>query len=251
MRKTKASSARIRVLGPILVVSALAGSVLLAPAAIGVDSAALRNAVTVAGIREHQQALQNIADANGGTRLAGTAGYDESADYVYDRLVAAGYSPVRQQFDFAFFQETATPELDRVSPDPKSYVEGTDILTMQYSGSGDPTAPLVTTNDIVIPPTPAPSSTSGCETSDFPANTLGSIVLIQRGTCTFGEKATNAEDLGAVGVIIFNEGNPGRTDVLDGTLGGPDFTIPVTGTSFAVGEELFNLLGAGPVTMHM
>ncbi|MGH2679151.1 MAG: M28 family peptidase [Actinomycetota bacterium] len=205
----------------------------------------------MAGIREHQQALQNIADANGGTRLAGTAGYDESADYVYDRLVAAGYSPVRQQFDFAFFQETATPELDRVSPDPKSYVEGTDFLTMQYSGSGDPTAPLVTTNDIVIPPTPAPSSTSGCETSDFPANTLGSIVLIQRGTCTFGEKATNAEDLGAVGVIIFNEGNPGRTDVLDGTLGGPDFTIPVTGTSFAVGEELFNLLGAGPVTMHM
>lgn len=76
-------------------------------------------------------------------------------------------------------------------------------------------------------------------------------MLIQRGTCTFAQKATNAQDLGAVGVIIFNEGNPGRTDVFGGTLGGPDFTIPVTGTSFAVGEELFNLLGSGPVTMHM
>ncbi|MGH2655482.1 MAG: M20/M25/M40 family metallo-hydrolase [Actinomycetota bacterium] len=207
--------------------------------------------MTLSGIREHQAAFQAIADANDDTRLAGTPGYDESADYVFDRLVDAGYSPVRQQFDFAFFQETATPQLDRVSPDPKTYVHGTDFFTMDYSGSGNPTAPLVTTNDIVIPPTPAPSSTSGCEASDFPANTSGSIVLIQRGTCTFAQKATNAQNLGAVGVIIFNEGNPGRTDLFGGTLGGPDFTIPVTGTSFAVGEELYNLLQAGAVTMHM
>lgn len=254
MGNTKPRIARVRVFGPVSLVLALAGSALIAPsapAAVGIDSSALRTAVTVAGIREHQAALQAIADGNDGTRLAGTPGYDESADYVYERLVAAGYSPTRQQFDFAFFQETAPPELDRVSPDPKTYVEGTDFLTMQYSGSGNPTAPLVTTNDVVIPPTPAPSSTSGCESSDFPVNTAGSIVLIQRGTCTFGQKATNAQDLGAVGVIILNEGNPGRTDVFGGTLGGPDFTIPVTGTSFAVGEELFNLLGSGPVTMHM
>ncbi|MGL5859617.1 MAG: M28 family metallopeptidase, partial [Angustibacter sp.] len=39
-------------------------------------------------------------------------------------------------------------------------------------------------------------------------------------------------------VLIFNEGQPGRTDVLQGTLGEPSITIPVVGTSFAVGEEL-------------
>jgi hypothetical protein len=34
---------------------------------------------------------------------------------------------------------------------------------------------------------------------------------LQRGTCTFEIKATNALATGAVGVIIFNEGQPGRT----------------------------------------
>jgi Zn-dependent M28 family amino/carboxypeptidase len=51
-------------------------------------------------------------------------------------------------------------------------------------------------------------------------------------------------------VVIFNEGQPGRTDAIIGTLGSPDFTIPVIGTSFAIGEELHTLL-AGVVTVHI
>ena len=43
-----------------------------------------------------------------------------------------------------------------------------------------------------------------------------------RGTCTFFQKAQNAEAAGAIGVIIFNEGQPGRTETLAGTLGDPD-----------------------------
>ncbi|MGH3451692.1 MAG: PA domain-containing protein, partial [Haloechinothrix sp.] len=211
-----------------LTVLALAVTLVAAPSAeadVATDSSALRNAVAVAGIREHQAAFQAVADANGGTRLAGTAGYDESADYVYDRLVDAGYSPVRQQFEFPFFQEIAPPALDRVSPDPVAFTEGTDFLTQQYSGSGNVTEEVVPTNDIVIPPGPvASTSNSGCEASDFPAEVAGNIALIQRGTCTFHDKALNAQTAGAVGVIIFNEGQPGRTDVIGGTLGSPDFT---------------------------
>jgi hypothetical protein len=37
-------------------------------------------------------------------------------------------------------------------------------------------------------------------------------------------------------VIIFNEGQPGRQELLTGTLG-PPFTIPVVGLSFADGAE--------------
>ena len=33
--------------------------------------------------------------------------------------------------------------------------------------------------------------------------------MIQRGTCDFGLKAKNAQDRGALGVIIFNEGTIG------------------------------------------
>jgi hypothetical protein len=44
--------------------------------------ALLLECVTLEGVREHQAAFQAIADANGGTRLSGTSGYDESVEYV-------------------------------------------------------------------------------------------------------------------------------------------------------------------------
>ncbi|CAN7581433.1 hypothetical protein LJR175_004256 [Variovorax sp. LjRoot175] len=62
----------------------------LAPAfaAVSIDTVALRNAVTVDGVRAHQFALQGIADANQGTRVAGSPGHDASAAYVYNKLAA-------------------------------------------------------------------------------------------------------------------------------------------------------------------
>src|SRR5262245_42905739 len=55
------------------------------------ESRELRRAVTVPGIRQHQRALQRIADRNGGTRAANTPGYDESVDYIVRKARAAGY----------------------------------------------------------------------------------------------------------------------------------------------------------------
>jgi Zn-dependent M28 family amino/carboxypeptidase len=82
------------------------------------------------------------------------------------------------------------------------------------------------------------TSTSGCEASDFSGFTAGSIALIQRGTCTFETKVTNAQAAGASAVILFNQGNtPERSELFVGTLGKP-FTIPVVGASFAHGAEL-------------
>ena len=132
----------------------------------------------------------------------------------------------------------------------RDYVLGTDFDVMAYSGPGDVTANVVPTSDIIIPPSATPSSTSGCEASDFPATTAGNVALIQRGTCTFEQKANNAQAAGAVAVIIFNEGQPGRTDLIGGTLGNPE-TIPVLDTTFAVGEELYNLTQTSTVSVHI
>jgi Zn-dependent M28 family amino/carboxypeptidase len=53
-------------------------------------------------------------------------------------------------------------------------------------------------------------------------------------------------------VIIFNEGQEGRTDAINGTLGSPDGqTVPVVGASFAVGESLYDLVQAGSVSVHL
>jgi hypothetical protein len=55
---------------------------------------------------------------------------------------------------------------------------------------------------------PSPGgSTSGCEPSDFPAETSGAVSLIQRGTCAFTLKLQNAVEARAIGVILFNEGD--------------------------------------------
>ena len=108
-----------------------------------------------------------------------------------------------------------------------------------------PTAEIQPAGGIVIPPTPTSSSTSGCTAADFSGFTSGRIALIQRGGCNFGVKVLNAQAAGATGVVIFNEGNPGRTGVLNGSLvdaAGNTFvpTIPVAFTSFDIGQNLLN-----------
>jgi len=213
------------------------------------DSSALRQAVTVEAVFGHMEALNQIAAANGGERASGTPGYQASVDYVVGLLEPAGYQITVQPFDFPFFDQLSPPELQRVSPDPKTFLNETDFLTMLYSGSGDATAPVQAV-DVLMPPTGG--STSGCEAADFAGFTAGNVALLQRGTCTFFDKATNAEAAGASAVIIYNEGNtPDRVGLLAGTLGQPGVGIPVLGTSFAVGEELFTNLQAGETVVRV
>ena len=155
----------------------------------------------------------------------GHARVRRSADYVARRLRAIGYTVTEQEFVFPFYRELQPAELEQVSPTPKVYETG----TFDYSGSGELTGPVFATNDIEIPPNPnpPPNSTSGCEPGDFtPAAAEPAVALVQRGTCTFGDKVANAEAAGYDAVIIFNEGNPGREELFIGTLGRP-FDIPV------------------------
>ena len=229
-------------------------SVSLVSSAVKVDTSALLEAVTVEGVRMHQAAFQDIADANGGTRVSGSPGYDASVAYVADEMLAAGYQVTIQPFEFAFFQEisssfsqTFTPVRDFV---PFDFSDGTgDYDVMTYSGSGivDDKA-VVPTNDVIIPfPPDANTSTSGCEVDDFidsggSSLVEGKVALIQRGTCSFRLKAQNAEDAGAVAALIFNEGQAdlGRDGVVLGTLGSPGINIPVVGISYSLGVEFFD-----------
>jgi Zn-dependent M28 family amino/carboxypeptidase len=236
---------------------ALPGGVSAAPTT---NSQALRDAVNVPGMQDHMAALQAIADANGGTRASGTPGYDASLEYVKDQLEETGYYDVTvQEFLYDVFRDVPpADEMERVSPEPRVYTQNVEFVTMDYSGNGDVTGELVATNDIVIPPgAEASTSNSGCEPGDFtPASeTEDQIAMIQRGTCDFFVKAENAEAAGYDAAIIFNEGQEGRQETLLGTLTADDTsTIPVVGTSFADGEELYNMLtdaDPDPVIMRM
>jgi Zn-dependent M28 family amino/carboxypeptidase len=237
-----------RIISLAIVAAAFLVAVPLGATAVGTDSTALRTAVGVPGATTHLNTFQGFANASGGTRVDGTSGFENSVTYVAQQAAAAGLNVTVQRFDFDRFEETAPPVLARVTPTAKAYVDQTDFATMDYSGSGDVTAPLVPVNDIDLN---APGgSTAGCELADFPDMT-GKIALIQRGTCAFRQKAENAAAKGAVGVIVFNEGNAvpddDRVGLLFGTLDPPMFSLPVVGTSFAVGKELFQ----NPGTYHL
>ncbi len=238
-----------------VVAAVLAGTLVPATAAAAPDpnkvSAELRQDVQVGGIRHHQQALQDIATLNGGTRASGTPGYDASAAYVMRRLERAGYRPRLQEFSFKLFSELAPAQLHRVSPDPRTYADPDEFTIMDYSGSGEVTAPI-TPVDLQLPPPQAPGSTSGCEAEDFAGFPDGNVALVQRGTCPFADKVANAEAAGASAVVVFNEGQPGRTDTVAGTLGEDStVTIPAIGASFAVGEDLAQRAENGEVVVHV
>jgi hypothetical protein len=169
----------------------------------------------------------------------------------------AGYNVAIQQYTFTYYAYTGIPTLSQTSPTPHDYVLGDEWGPGQSTGSvtGGTVQPA---GGIVLPPTPTPTSASGCSASDFSGFVPGRIALIQRGTCFFGVKVQNAQAAGASGVIIFNEGNttPDRTGLLVGSLsdaaGNPIIpTIPVAFTTFAVGQSLYNQAQQSPPVMNL
>jgi minor extracellular serine protease Vpr len=95
-------------------------------------------------------------------------------------------------------------------------------------------------------PIAVPANEIGCSASGgIPGNMAGKVVLIRRGTCTFAEKAMNAQNAGAAGVIIYNN-VPGR---FTPTVAPAPVTIPVVAVSDAEGVKIANLLRSGAVNM--
>ena len=210
----------------------------------------LRSAIKDERMVKHLDALNTIGIEQGGNRASGFEGYGASVQYMLTELRAVGYKPTVQRFNFVTFQEVSDPILREVSPTPKEYGQD-EFATMSYSASGDSGEQAIVPVDVNLDPVPANrTSTSGCEDADFAGFPAKAIALMQRGTCTFAEKVVNAQEAGASGAIIFNQGNdPGRVDVIAGTLGEtaqdgqpdpPDVTIPAVGISFAEGERLAN-----------
>jgi len=221
-----------KILAVLGIVALLAGMlVAVVSAAVGVDSSELREVVTADNIWEH------LVWLNGnGPRVSGTPGYDAAAAYVYGMLDAAGYNVAYQNFTYDLWEELSLPVLEQVSPNPVVYppYDVTGFATMEYSGDGNVTAEVVQ------------AANYGCSASDFAgADFTGRIALIERGVCYFSDKAMNAEAAGAAGAIVFND--YARQEAFLGTLGGPVVSIPVVGSSYAVGQEL----AVGGVIAHL
>jgi minor extracellular serine protease Vpr len=115
-----------------------------------------------------------------------------------------------------------------------------DRLPIGYqNASGAPRAPLGGTFQIEATGNPA-STSDAC--TPLPGGSLdGRIALIRRGTCSFYQKAFNAEQAGAGGVVIYNNvaGRVGAT-----VAGDPPITIPVVTITAFDGELIHSRLPA-------
>ena len=200
----------------------------------------------------HMQEFQRIADENPSpadlhpSRNSGEPGYKASVDYVAQVMKDAGYDVRIQPYKFTYFAYITRPTFSEVSAPAHDYALNAEWNPGQSTGTAH--AEIQPAGGIVIPPSATPSSSSGCTMADFSDFVPGRIALIQRGGCNFGVKVLNAQAAQASGVIIFNEGNPTRTDVLLGSLADAAGntiipTIPVAFTSFAIGEDLYNQYG--------
>ncbi|MBI3181921.1 MAG: myxosortase-dependent M36 family metallopeptidase [Myxococcales bacterium] len=100
----------------------------------------------------------------------------------------------------------------------------------------------------------APSTSLGC-TSDggiafSNASALsGNVALVDRGTCTFVTKARNAQQCGAIGIVIANNADGGSAMSMSGT--DSSITIPVLSVSTSDGALFKATLGTSPMTVGL
>ncbi|MCO6476514.1 MAG: T9SS type A sorting domain-containing protein [Phaeodactylibacter sp.] len=123
---------------------------------------------------------------------------------------------------------------------PQAIAGGYDFLTAEF-GASDLTAD-VWTADAVFIDSGGDNPSQGCTEALNPDELAGKIVLVDRGSCEFGLKALNAENGGAIAVIIINNApGAGPMGMAAGQVGG-QVTVPVVSLAYEVGQLIRSVL---------
>jgi len=94
-----------------------------------------------------------------------------------------------------------------------------------------------------------PIAQEGCAPLINGASVAGRIAVIYRNTCEFGAKALNAQNAGAIAVIIVNRDN--EVVGMGAGANGAAITIPVVMLSSLDGGSIVNAMLGGPVVMFI
>lgn len=194
----------------------------------------LRQRVTTDAMVAHLQKLQDIANANNGTRAVGTPGFDASVDYVVGALRDKGFDVQTPEFQTRIFQP-GTAELR---------VNGTEVGARALEFS-IPTPPQGLGGPLVAAPA---DDSPGCAPADYDGLPVrGAVILVDRGACPFGDKQAIAAQLGAVALVVADNVDE---EHMGATLGeDTDVKIPVVGVSKADGALL--RANPGPTTLKL
>ena len=191
------------------------------PTAVAADALVAKGVVVVASIGNSGASGVYSAGAPGvGRNVIGVASYDNT------------------HTEMAFFKTGESPE------DMFGYLPANGGAPIPTSGS----APLVRTG------TPA-STADACNTGTPPAppalgDLTGKIALVRRGTCGFYEKSINAQNAGAIGVVLYNNQFGLLTPTVQPPAAGmPEVQIPVVMLTDTAGVALNNKIVAAPTTL--
>jgi hypothetical protein len=154
---------------------------------------------------------------------------------TYAQVIVAGISP--QSIVANYTHTWADPGSGWGTPDfniPGTYVQ--DTLMIVDDGSTG------------LNPQGNPISAEGC--NPLINNLTGKIAVVFRNTCEFGMKALNAQNAGAVGVIVVNR-NPGEVIAMGSGASGANVTIPVVMLDLNDGLALIAAMANGPVVAFL
>src|SRR5690606_38885620 len=113
-----------------------------------------------------------------------------------------------------------------------------------------PASPGIT-SDLVLYQDATPDITDGCEVAVNAAAMAGKIVILRRGTCPFVQKALNAQNAGAVAVIVVNDDtvNPNQYVGMNGD--GTGITIPAVFVTYNMGEAIIATMSSETVNLTL
>jgi len=138
----------------------------------------------------------------------------------------------------------------------KAPAELAGVFDMRYAKSNswtntpDMTDPgNAVTNQLVLAHTNTPEDTLCCSTISNPNEIAGKIAVIYRGTCEFGVKAKNAEQAGAIAVLIISD-DRAIVEMGPGAVGA-EVNIPVVLVEKSTGFLLHDAIVAGSVTAYI
>jgi len=194
--------------------------------------------VQQADLWRHLNALQSIADSNGGTRAIGHAGFNATVAYIRQVLQdETDYEVMQQPFTTSAWYQGQPSVAINIGRDSNQWRYQTDYHVLTYSGSVlSSAAPIFAVLNY------------GCAAADYSAVnfTAGGVALIAAGQCGNAGKANMAASQGAVAVFIYQSRStrtflPGS--VAEGTPIAAFLLLYETGMSLA--EAVYGRQGSG------
>lgn len=161
-----------------------------------------------------------------------------------------------------FLWNAGAPPTNFITVNSPSAIAGPFAATSNVFETTDripvPTEPNGITSDLVLynnAPNPLPNNAVSVHNACVaPTNGLelsGKIALIRRGNCNFSNKVKNAQDAGALAVIVYDTvpNNPTRLSMSSSGLLG--ITIPAVFVTTEIGQQFVDQLALGPVNVKL